>query len=171
MIIRNDPEIHSWESAQSFRRIPGFDELNYRQQEGTRKLKVAPVDASIYHYGWVRPPDLMQNKIKAFSANHRGRESVDKQVKQHLYDRIFDYGNLSRLSTFKGTHPAVMEEWIRNFNWKHQLRFSGPKGSRNPVKNKHDKRKYIVVSWIEKNLLFGTRLGEFRNYVLVKPRQ
>ncbi len=34
-IIRNLPEMHSWESAQSFRRIPDFDGLNYRQQEGT----------------------------------------------------------------------------------------------------------------------------------------
>ncbi|NLK62099.1 MAG: glycosyltransferase, partial [Fusobacteria bacterium] len=29
-IIRNDKEIHSWESAQSFRRIPNFNGINYR---------------------------------------------------------------------------------------------------------------------------------------------
>src|SRR5687767_10759543 len=53
-IVRNDPEIHSWESAQSFRRIPDFDGRNYRVREGTRKLNVAAVDARIFHYGWVR---------------------------------------------------------------------------------------------------------------------
>lgn len=58
-VVRNDPDIHSWESAQSFRRIPDFDGLHYRQQEGTFKLKVALVDAWIYHYGWVRPPEFM----------------------------------------------------------------------------------------------------------------
>ena len=63
-IVRNNSQIHSWESAQSFRRIPGFDGVNYRQQAGTYKLKVADVDAEIFHYGWVRPPRLMQNKIK-----------------------------------------------------------------------------------------------------------
>lgn len=61
-IIRNNKEIHSWESAQSFRRIPGFDYKDYRQHNGTYKLKVAKVDAQVYHYGWVRPPQLMQQK-------------------------------------------------------------------------------------------------------------
>jgi hypothetical protein len=163
-IIRNDPEIHSWESAQSFRRIPGFDGKNYRQQEGTHKLNVAEVDAFIYHYGWVRPPAVMQNKIKAFSMNHRGRASVEKQIREKKFDGIFDYGNLSRLTRFRGTHPAVMKEWINGFDWSDQLRYKGAAGSLNPVKNKHDKRKYRMISWIEKNLLFGLRLGEFRNY-------
>ncbi len=163
-IIRNDPEIHSWESAQSFRRIPGFNGKNYRQQEGTYKLNVADVDAFIYHYGWVRPPAVMQNKIKAFSMNHRGRASVEKQISEKKFDRIFDYGNLSRLTRFRGTHPAVMKEWINGFDWSDQLRYKGAARSLNPVKNKHDKRKYRMISWIEKNLLFGLRLGEFRNY-------
>lgn len=167
-IIRNDPEIHSWESAQSFRRIPGFKGLNYRQQENTFKLKVARVDAEVYHYGWVRPPRLMQNKIKAFSANHRGKARVEMEEKLRLYDKLFDYGNLSKLSEFKGSHPKVMETWIKTSEWKEELRFSGPKRSLNPVKNKHDKWKYRLISWIEKNLLFGLRLGEFRNYILVK---
>ena len=167
-IIRNDPDIHSWESAQSFRRIPNFDGLNYRQQEETYKLHVADVNAWVYHYGWVRPPALMQNKIKAFSVNHRGVESVEQLVKEKKFDRIFDYGNLDKLPVFKGTHPRVMKEWIDNFNWKKELRYSGPRRSLNPVKNKHDKLRYRIVSWIEKNMLFGIRLGEFRNYIRVK---
>ncbi|MBE0655093.1 MAG: hypothetical protein IH594_14925 [Bacteroidales bacterium] len=167
-IIRNDPEIHSWESAQSFRKIPDFDRLNYRRQENTHKLKVAKVDAAVFHYGWVRPPKLMQNKIKAFSANHRGKARIEQEEKLKLYDKVFDYGNLSRLSVFKGTHPEVMKEWIADFNWKDQLRFSGPDYSLNPVKNKHDKWKYRVISWMEKHLVFGNRLGEFRNYILLK---
>lgn len=167
-IIRNDPDIHSWESAQSFRRIPHFDGLNFRQQEGTHKLKVANVNASVYHYGWVRPPAVMQNKIKAFNANHRGMASVEYQIKLHLYDRVFDYGNLAKLPVFKGTHPAVMKEWIDNFNWKEQLRNTGPTLSLNPVKNKHERLRYRIISWIEKNVLFGKRLGEFRNYILVR---
>ena len=166
-IIRNDPEIHSWESAQSFRRIPDFDGIHYRQQENTWKLKVAAVDAKVYHYGWVRPPRLMQNKIKAFSANHRGKASVENQEKLRLYDKVYDYGNLSAVPRFKETHPEVMREWIKKFDWNDQLRFSGPTRSLNPIKNKHDKWKYRVVSWLEKNLLFGTRLGEFRNYILL----
>jgi hypothetical protein len=61
-IIRNNPEIHSWRDAQSFRRIPGFNGKNYFQKENTFLLKVAEVNAYVYHYGWVRPPELMQKK-------------------------------------------------------------------------------------------------------------
>jgi hypothetical protein len=167
-IIRNLPEIHSWESAQSFRKIPGFDGLNYRQREGTHKLRVADVNAEIFHYGWVRPPRVMQDKIKAFSMNHQGREKIEKQIADHKYDRIFDYGNLDKLTRFKGTHPAVMKDWIAGFNWKEQLRFTGPARSLNPLRSKHDRFKYRLISWFEKNLLSGRRLGEFRNYMLLK---
>ena len=163
-IIRNDPEIHSWESAQSFRRIPGFNGLNYRQQEGTYKLKVAEVDAYVYHYGWVRPPGLMSNKIRAFRINHHGRDAIAKQDSVRLYDNHYDYGNLSAIPIFKGTHPAVMKDWIEKFNWQDQLRFKGPTRALNPLKNKHDRIKYQIISWIEKHLLFNNRIGEFKNY-------
>lgn len=162
-IIRNDPEIHSWESAQSFRRIPDFDGLNYRQQKNTHKLKVAKVEATIYHYGWVRPPMVMQNKIKAFTANHEGTESVDKKIREKKYPSIFDYGNIKYLTKFENTHPKVLEEWIANFDWADQLRTNGPRDCQNPVIMKHDKARYRLISWVEKKLLFGRRLGEFRN--------
>ena len=167
-IIRNDPEIHSWESAQSFRRIPGFDGLHYRQQEGTFKLKVASVDAEIFHYGWVRPPAVMQRKIKAFTINHRGREKVEEQAASLRYAKAFDYGNLSKITSYKGSHPAVMKDWISRFDWKEELRFAGPARSLNPMSSKHDLPKYRIISWIEKHLLGGMRLGEFRNYTLLK---
>ena len=76
-IVRNIPELHSWESAQSFRKIPGFEGLNYRQQAGTYKLRVAKVDAEIFHYGWVRPPRVMQNKIKALLGRNQIRDGFD----------------------------------------------------------------------------------------------
>ncbi len=167
-IVRNLPEVHSWESAQSFRKIPDFDGVNYRQQAGTYKLHVADVDAEIFHYGWVRPPRVMQNKIKAFSTNHRGKESVEALEATHHFDRIYDYGNLSKDTVYTGTHPSVMQPWRAKFDWKEQLRFSGPTQSQNLLKANQDRSKYRVISWIERNLLGGRRLGEFRNYILVK---
>ncbi len=169
-IVRNLPEIHSWESAQSFRKIPGFDGINYRQQQNTYMLKVAPVDAWIYHYGWVRPPAVMQNKIKVFTGNHEGRAAIEEKDRQGKYLPHYDYGNLSKLTRFKGTHPAVMKRWIEKFDWKDQLRYSGPLKSKNPLLMKHDKLKYRVVSWIEKHLLGGRRLGEFKNYRLLNRK-
>jgi hypothetical protein len=26
----------------------------------------------------------------------------------------------------------------------------------------------VIISWIERNLLFGARLGEFKNYILLR---
>jgi hypothetical protein len=167
-IVRNLPDMHSWESAQSFRKIPVFDGLNYRQQEGTFMLKVADMDAEIFHYGWVRPPRVMQQKIKAFGENHRGKAIVEQQVADRKYDQVFDYGNLSRVTRYRGTHPRVMKSWMADFHWKEQLRFTGPVQSMNSMRAKHDKLKYRVISWIEKYLLFGARLGEFRNYIRLK---
>jgi hypothetical protein len=166
-IIRRDPDIHSWESAQSFRRIPNFDGLNYRQHEGTFKLKVAVLNAYIYHYGWVRPPSSMKSKIKAFFINHKGKSTVDELTRGNERYFDFDYGNLSRLSVFKGTHPKVMEDWIKGFNWGHELQYSG-KPNKNRLPHKHEQFRYKFVSFIEKYLLFGRPVGEFKNYIKVK---
>jgi len=164
-IIRNDSDIHSWESAQSFRRIPRFDGINYRQQEGTYKLKVAQVDAHIYHYGWVRPPYLMQNKRRYFHTNHWGY----KKAKEH-YDKIdnyFDYGPLNKLTTFHGTHPEVMKNKIKECNWQNKLQYSG---KANPYRKayKHEKLKYKILTWIEKNINSGKQIASFKNYILLR---
>jgi hypothetical protein len=164
-IVRNDPEIHSWESAQSFRRIPDFDGINYRQQEGTHKLKVALIDAYVYHYGWVRPPNLMVNKKKALDTVHKGEKRVAEMYKDKSDE--FDYGPLNRLSVFKETHPAVMSEMISKMNWKNKLQYSGkPDPGREP--HKHEKLKYRFLSLIEKYFNGGKQIGGFKNYKLVR---
>jgi hypothetical protein len=167
-IVRNRPDIHSWESAQSFRKIENFDGIHYRQKENTLKLKVADAHARIFHYGWVRPPELMNSKIKSFSMNHRGVKKVGEMEKMDLFRGYFDYGNLVKLPRYTGTHPAVMKDWIKQFNWKDRLRFTGVRRSQNKMISKHDRTRYVIISWIEKNILFGARLGEFKNYILLK---
>lgn len=159
-IIRNDPEIHSWESAQSFRRIPNFDGISYRQKEGTYKLKVARVDAYIYHYGWVRPPHFMQSKRKAMEVIHRGQRQAEARFSQEKAK--FDYGDLSLLTVFNDTHPAVMRERMRLFNWADQLNYG-----RNPANRpKHERMKYRILTFIEQHLLGGRQIFSFRNYRL-----
>lgn len=163
-IIRNDPEIHSWESAQSFRRIPNFDGIHYRQQEGTYKLKVAKVDAEVYHYGWVRPPALMKKKMRALDTIHKGESGADKKEK---FYRNFDYGPLNQLAKFEETHPEVMKEWINKFNWEDELQYSG-KPAKTRKKHAHERIKYRLITWVEKNLLGDKTLGGFKNYILLK---
>jgi len=167
-IIRNLPDIHSWESAQSFRRIPRFDGIHYRQKENTFKLKVAEAGARVFHYGWVRPPEIMNSKIRSFSINHRGVKMVGEMEKKDLFGGYFDFGNLNKIPVYAGSHPRVMKEWMDRFNWKDKLRFTGVRRSLNKLISKHDRPRYVIISWIEKNLLFGARLGEFKNYILLK---
>ena len=162
-IVRNDPEIHSWESAQSFRRIPNFGGKNYRQQEGTYKLKVAEVDAHIYHYGWVRPPSTMLNKKKALDTIHKGSDRVGELYKDA--PAYFDYGDMRKIPQFKGTHPQFMQRFIDKFDWQDQLRYTSTQPNR-PL-FKHEKLKYRIISWIENKLMGGKGLFGFKNYELL----
>ena len=168
-IIRNDDNIHSWESAQSFRRIPNFDEKNYRQQEGTYKLKVAKVDAYIYHYGWVRPPKLIRAKQKSLDTIHKGKERVDEMYKAK--PDIFDYGPLGRLKKFNGTHPEVMKEWIAKFDWKDQLNYTSKDVNPNREKWKQERFKYKLVTFLEQKLFGGMDLFGFKNYEVLKGKK
>lgn len=161
-IIRHMPTIHSFESAQSFRHFEPYE--NPRQDYGTRKLKVAPVDAEIYHYGWVRPPHLMQNKQKALATLHWGRKRADQYYQQA--PTYFDYGPLDRLKRFEGTHPRVMQERIKQLDWQDKLQYSG-KPLKNRALHKHERLKYRFLSRLEKILGVG-QIGGFKNYVLLK---
>ncbi|MEM1124156.1 MAG: hypothetical protein AAGJ18_27210, partial [Bacteroidota bacterium] len=164
-IIRNHADIHSWESAQSFRRIPDFDGKNYRQQHGTHKLKVIQLDAEVYHYGWVRPPEYMQNKRKSLDTIHKGAVKV-AEAYQYQSDR-FDYGPLRLAQKFTETHPKVMDDWIAQFNWADALYENGPiPTNRRPFK--HERWKYRCLTWIEQRLLGGKTLMGFKNFVLIE---
>jgi len=163
-IIRNRPEIHSWVSAQSFRRIPEFDGLNYRVKEGTFKLNVARVDAEVYHYGWVRPPEMMRKKTKSLSTIHKGVQTVEEMEKRKEFD--FDYGPLNKIPEFKDTHPKVMEDWIAKFDWRDQLQYSGNVNKNRPL-SKHEKTKYRIITFIEQTILGGMAIAEPHNYKLL----
>lgn len=162
-IIRNKSEIHSWQSAQSFRKFDYYD--NPRQPEGHHKIKVARVDAEIYHYGWVRPPYLMQNKKRALDSVHWGLTKASD-----YYDNApkeFDYGPLNLLAEFNETHPKVMKNMIEQMNWQDKLQHEGrPNKYRLP--HKHEKIIYRILSFIENNFYGKKRFGEFKNYILLK---
>lgn len=154
-IIRNTPEIHSWQSAQSFRYIPNFDGKSYRTKEGTRKLKVKKMNASIYHYGWVRPPEIMTAKMNALDKNH------SHELTQ--YRGEFDFGDMRKLQAFNDSHPQVMEERIQKMNWKGKLNFSG-KALNRSFRFKHERARYKILSWIESQFFGGRQILQFKNW-------
>ena len=164
-IVRNEPEIHSFESAQSFRRIPNFDGISYRSKEGTSKLNVIKLNASIYHYGWVRPPKLMRKKRLYFSNTHRGNKATKTEYEK--YAKEYDYGRMDYCLEFKQSHPKFMKQKITELDWQKSLRFSGPNVIGRP-EAKHERLKYRLIVWIERTFFGGKVLGGHKNYNAVK---
>jgi hypothetical protein len=167
-IIKNNPDIHSWRDAQSFRKIPDFDGLHYMQKMNTYKLKVVDSGCNIFHYGWVRPPTLLKVRLKSFFSLFIGKEGVEKQLQQNPEFLNFDYGPLNKLAVFKNTHPKVMENWIAKLNWQNELQLSG-KPNKNRRLHKHELFRYRFVTFIE--MLFGTPIWEFKNYIILKRKK
>jgi len=164
-IVRNAADIHSWQSAQSFRHFAPYRQP--RQEHGTSKLKVALVDAEIYHYGWVRPPHLMQNKRRSLDSVHWGRKKAENYYEKA--PKEFDYGPLNRLSLFSGSHPAVMQDKINMMDWADKLQQNGkPSSYRAP--HKHESFKYRFITFLEKHLNRGKQIGGFKNYILLEDK-
>lgn len=132
-VVRNRIGIKSWSSAQSFRLADD------------RKLRVAPANARIFHYGWVRPPRYMQNKGKAIDTTHCGRERAERKYQGAPQD--YDYGPLSRLPVYRGSHPEVMMERIARMDWQDQLRQQDPSGmDREPHKDELLKNRLLSIA-------------------------
>ncbi len=163
-IIRNKSDIHSFISAQSFRRIPDFDGFSYREKKGTEKLLCKKIPVSIYHYGWVRPPELMNLKKKYIDTNHHGASEIERKSEE--YSGHFDYGDIRLLPEFKEGHPAVMAERISEFFWQGDL-YCDKALSVKRKKHKHERLKYKMITLLEQKLFRGRPLFESRNYKLI----
>jgi hypothetical protein len=137
-IIRNNKNIYSYRDAQGFRK------------DENKKLNVKPVDAFIYHYGWVKHPSSMQKKINSFVQLYREdtTENTEKAGE-------FDYSNIDALNRFDGTHPKVMENRINRINWKFD----------HDISKRNLSFKYKFKMFVEKYT--GYRLFEYRNYKII----
>ncbi len=148
-IVRNRIGVQSIGDAQSFR-------------IGGRKLRVARVDAEVFHYGHVRHPRLMQERNLNTETTYHGAAGAAEKFK--LRAPTYDFGNLSLFPEYKGTHPRVMLPRIHAMDWRDELRYDGPP----TVDGRRERIKYRVLTYIEQRLLGGRRLGGYRNYVLVR---
>lgn len=147
-IIRNNINISSYKDAQSFR-------LN------KRKLNVKKINAEIYHYGWVRPPQLMIKKKKEQNTMHHGVENTEQTNEKD--EPLFDYGALGNIPLYNGSHPSVMQERINSISWKKNLNYTR-EAKLNRGKTNHERTKYIIISWIENKLLGGKQLFGYSNW-------
>ncbi len=101
--IRLGRDIVSWGDAATFRKSDG------------RKPRVLASSAHIYHYGWVKPPEVMLEKRREFEKLYHDDDYIEKKYRKKL---LYEFPNLPVLKRFKGTHPGVMKERISKANWK-----------------------------------------------------
>jgi len=139
-VVRPGRGVHSYRDAQGFRKADN------------QKLRVKLLDATVHHYGWVKPPAAMQRKQETFNKLWHSDEWVAEHVAPA---EEFDYGQVDSLQRFAGTHPAVMADRIRRQSWRYDHDMT-----RNRYRLK-DRLKQLVER------LTGYRPGEYRNYRLV----
>jgi hypothetical protein len=109
-IIRNRQDIFSYRDAQGFRKLPN------------QKLSVKKIDAYVYHYGWVKAPEVMQKKQESFHKMWHDDSWVEENVVKAVE---FDYqSKIDQLKLFDETHPLVMQKRIADKNWKFEYDIS-----------------------------------------------
>ena len=138
-VIKNNKNIYAYRDAQGFRK------------DNNKKLHVKPVNAWIYHYGWVKDPRAMQRKQEEFPKLWHDDQWVNKNV---VRAETFDYSGIDALKKFEGTHPAVMAARIERKNWQFDYDMSFNRLS----------LKYKGKIWLKKYL--GIELG-YKNYILI----
>lgn len=134
-VIKNNPKFQSYKDAQGFR-------------NNGQKLHVKEIDAYIYHYGWVKPPEMQAAKIKNFLSLWHSDDYVAKNQPQGQ----FDYSQIDSLKLFQGTHPEVMKNRIEKLNWSFDF---------DPTQKNFGFKNWLLYhleNWT------GIRVGEYRNY-------
>jgi len=144
-VFRNDKLVRSYKDSQGFRIYNSQED--YTSGAKGKKLKVLKIDAPIYHYNAVRPPQQMLKKINNFVIHWNDTNT----------DKAFDYQKVDKVEPFTGEHPALMKEWIEASDWDFQF---------DPSKAYWRKKKDKYLQPIEDFL--GIRFGEYKNYVLLK---
>lgn len=139
-VVRPRIGVKSWKDAQGFR-ING------------RPLKVRHCGASVFHYGWVKPPELQQAKQKTFHKLWHNDEWMEENIPDVVE---FDYSSIDSVALFQGTHPEIMKDRIARQNWTVDI----------DPNRKQLSFRYRILLYIEQ--LTGWRVGEYRNYKLIK---
>jgi hypothetical protein len=114
-VLKNNKSFYSFRDAQGFRK------------NKNKKLNVKPVDAYIYHYGWVKEPGTMMKKAINANTFYQDKNFIKRMKSININgNKEFDYSSIDSLSLFTETHPKVMEERIKSKNWnfEHDISFN-----------------------------------------------
>jgi hypothetical protein len=128
------------------------DAQSFRKPDGS-KLRALLTRARIFHYGWVRTPEAMREKTlfmdRLYHGDQKPGDALPHSGTNYLYKRFWG------LRQYRGTHPAVMAERIREKGWNWDLAASPF------VFTASDLKKVVLDLW---ERVTGHRPFEFRNY-------
>lgn len=140
-IIKNQSEIRSYRDAQGFRKAG-------------RKLQVREISAYIYHYGWVKEPQVQLEKRLSFEVlyGYNPELLLTKIEEQGGYA----YHKTHTVELFQGTHPQLMHELVEKQSWEFRPR----------AKKNFDKFSHRLLYYLER--WTGKRFFEYKNYKRIK---
>jgi len=144
-IIKKSKKLKSYGDAQGFR--------IYQNENHWTKPHAALSRAQIYHYGWVRPPQVMAQKSEALDRLWHGNQRDGTHSAENIFSK--QYG----LKPFTGKHPDIMKDRILASEKEDPIHFSGKISLKN-------KLRLGLTDFIEKKS--GWRPGEFTNYSSLK---
>jgi glycosyltransferase involved in cell wall biosynthesis len=151
-VVRNDKNIRSYKDSQGFRRFenPG----NYLAEKG-KKLLVKQIDATLFHYSYVKKPHVQTRKQIEFGKRWHDDATLTQAVEE-AKTSDYDYScKIDVLEKFTGTHPEVMKEQIKNADWKFNF---------DPSKNNMTLKEKLLY-FIQRTT--GKQLFAYKNYRLL----
>jgi glycosyltransferase involved in cell wall biosynthesis len=152
-IVRNDKNIRSYLDSQGFRRFQ--QPQNYLKERG-QKLHVKQLDATIYHYSYVKhPKDQVKKRVEFGKRWHPDDSSLQFYAEKNKEG--YDYtSQIDILEQFNGTHPSIMKNKMASIDWKFDY---------DPSKNNMTiKEKFLY--FIQK--LTGKQLFAYKNYKIIR---
>jgi hypothetical protein len=148
--IRRSSQAQSVQDAQSFRK------------PGGKKLKVLRANARIFHYGWVREPHAMREKVYFADQLYHGEPTPQSaKTRTPHTGNDYQYKNLWGLKAFRGTHPPAMQARIQSKTWSWNL---DPKDCVPWRAMSWKNRRKRILDLLED--LTGHRFFEYRSYRL-----
>lgn len=140
--FKKSSEAFSYKDAQGFRKLNNV------------KLNTAPAHAKIYHYGHVKPPQVMAQKLKLFDRLWHGSKHDNKYSN-------FNFEKQFGLIYFLGTHPKVMHKLVNSQDWSFDPKLKLTDWSLKDLN--------LFLNWLFESI-FGFRLGEYKPYKLLKSK-
>ena len=152
-IVRKDASVRSYRDSQGFRK---FANPEKQWEEKGEKLRVKLLDATVYHYSYVKHPKVQASKQVEFGKRWHADDNMLEAQAIRTSQTGFNYSEkVDVLAEYNGSHPAVMKSRIDAMNWKFEF---DPKAATMSLKER-------VLYAIQKTT--GKKLFTYRNYKIV----